>query len=153
MDILAEILLQTYPRTATLEDGTAVTLRPLMKTDEAALLDYSRRLLRDDRFYLKQEVTDLKVIVNWIYELDYDTALPLVALCHGQIVGEVSLHFHPMGSPRHQGEVRLTTSDHYRPNGLGTLLVQEIIDLAGRLGLERLDVEIPLFIADAGESL
>jgi GNAT superfamily N-acetyltransferase len=149
MDTLAEILLQTYPRSATLEDGTAVTLRPLMKTDEAALLDYARSLPREDRLYLKQDVTDPKIIVNWIYELDYDAALPLVALHHSRIVGVVTVHFNPMGSPRHQGEVRLTTSGQYRRKGLGTRLVQDIIDLAGRLGLERLNVEMPRFLEDA----
>ena len=37
MDTLSEILIKTYPKSISLDDGTPVTLRPLLKADEAAL--------------------------------------------------------------------------------------------------------------------
>ena len=79
MDTLSEILITTYPKTVSLEDKTPVTLRPLLKTDEAALLEYFGSLPPEDRLCLKEDVTDPKVIKNWIYELDYDNVLPLIA--------------------------------------------------------------------------
>ncbi len=142
MDALAE-LTETYPNTASLEDGTTITLRPLLKEDEAALLAYFQSLPPGDRLCLKEDVTDPKVIKNWVYEMDYDNILPLIALLNGQIVGDATLHFSPIGWTRHLGEVRLTTSTQYRVRGLGTILIQNLIDIATRLGLEQLSAEIP----------
>jgi L-amino acid N-acyltransferase YncA len=143
MKTLSEILIKTYPKTVTLEDGTAITLRPLLKEDEAALVKYFQALPAEDRLCLKEDVTDPEVIKNWIYQLDYDNVLPLIAWHNGHIVGDATLHFSPIGWTKHQGELRLTTSTQYRVKGLGTILVQNLIDIATRLGLEQLSAEIP----------
>ena len=37
--------------------GDEVTMRPMMKTDKDALLDFLRRVPEEDRFYLKDDVT------------------------------------------------------------------------------------------------
>ncbi len=143
MEKLSEIIINNYPKTATLEDGTPITLRPLVKEDGQALLEYFQALPPEDRLCLKEDVTDPKVIENWIYELDYDNVFPLIAAHNGGIVGDATLHFSPIGWTKHQGELRLTTSTHYRVKGLGTLLVQELIDIGTSLGLEQLSIEIP----------
>jgi L-amino acid N-acyltransferase YncA len=143
MDTLSQILVTIYPKATSLDDGTPVTLRPLLKKDEAALLEYFGSLPPEDRLCLKEDVTDPRVIENWIYELDYDSVLPLIALHDGNIVGDATLHFNPIGWTKHQGEVRLTTSTRYRVRGLGTILVQNLIDIATRLGLEQIHIEIP----------
>ena len=143
MDKLMEILVTTYPKTVTLADGTPITLRPLLKDDEAQLVAYFANLPPEDRLCLKEDVADPKVIENWIYELDYDNILPLIALNEGEIVGDATLHFNPIGWTRHQAELRLTTSARYRIRGLGTLLLENLIDIATRLGLEQLHIEIP----------
>jgi L-amino acid N-acyltransferase YncA len=143
MDKLSEILVTTYPKNTSLDDGTPITLRPLLKEDEAGLLEYFGSLPPEDRLCLKEDVTDPKVIENWIYELYYDSVLPLIALHNGYIVGDATLHFNPIGWTRHQAELRLTTSTQYRVRGLGTLLLQNLIDIATRLGLEQISIEIP----------
>jgi L-amino acid N-acyltransferase YncA len=143
MDPLSEILISSFPQTVTLDDGTSLTLRPLLKTDEAPLLEYFGGIPPEDRLCLKEDVTDPKVIENWIYELDYDSVLPIVALHNGSIVGDATLHFNPIGWTRHQGEVRLTTSTRFRVKGLGTIMVQNLIDIATQLGLEQISIEIP----------
>jgi L-amino acid N-acyltransferase YncA len=143
MDKLSEILVTTYPKSISLDDGRPVTLRPLLKTDEAALVEYFASLPPEDRLCLKDDVTDPKVIENWIYEIDYDHILSLIALHNGQIVGDGTLHFNPIGWTRHQADLRLTTSTQYRVRGLGTTLLQNLIDIATRLGLEQISIEIP----------
>ena len=119
MDTLSEILIQSYPQSISLDDGSTITLRPLLKTDEAALVEYFGSLPPEDRLCLKEDVTDPSVIENWIYDLNYDTILPLVALHNGHIVGDATLHFNPIGWTRHQAEVRLTTSTQYRVRAWG----------------------------------
>ena len=143
MEKLVEILINTYPKDAALEDGTPITLRPIIKNDESALLAYFQALPPEDRLCLRDDVTDPKVIENWIYEIDYDNILPLLAWHNGEIVGDATLRFNPIGWTRHQGEVRLTTSTGYRAKGLGTILVQNLIDIATALGLEQITIEIP----------
>jgi L-amino acid N-acyltransferase YncA len=143
MDKLSEILVTTYPQNTSLDDGTPITLRPLLKGDEAGLLEYFGSLPPEDRLCLKEDVTDPKVIENWIYELNYDSVLPLLALHDSHIVGDATVHFNPIGWTRHQAELRLTTSTQYRVRGLGTLLLQNLIDIATRLGLEQISIEIP----------
>ncbi|MBM4286609.1 MAG: GNAT family N-acetyltransferase [Deltaproteobacteria bacterium] len=143
MDKLSEILINTYPKNISLDDGTPVTLRPLLKSDEAGLVEYFKNLPPEDRLCLKEDVTNPKVIENWIYDLNYDTILPLVALHNGQIVGDATLHFNPIGWTRHQAELRLTTSTQFRVRGLGTTLLHNLIDIATRLGLEQIHIEIP----------
>ena len=46
------------------EDGSIITLRPLLKDDEPAFLAYFQSLAPEERVELKEEVTDPKVIEN-----------------------------------------------------------------------------------------
>jgi L-amino acid N-acyltransferase YncA len=143
MDTLSELIIRAYPQTISLDDGTPITLRPMLKTDGAALLEYFGSIPPEDRLCLKEDVTDPKVIENWIYELDYDNVFPVLALHNGNIVGDATLHFNPIGWTRHQAEVRLTTATRFRVRGLGTILVQNLIDIATQLELEQISIEIP----------
>lgn len=142
MDKLAKILIKTFPLEAALEDGTHITLRPLLKEDGLALLAYFQGLPPEDRLRLRDDVTDPQVIANWIDELDYDEVLPLVAWNNQHVVGNATLHFSPIGWTKHQGEVRLTTAPQYRTRGLGTIMVQNLLDLASALGLEQISIEV-----------
>jgi L-amino acid N-acyltransferase YncA len=143
MNDLAEILVKIYPKKVQLEDGPAITLRPLLKDDEQALLAYFQSLAPDERVELKEEVTDPKVIENWMETMDYDLMLPLVALHEDRIVGAASLRFSLSAWTRHQGQVNLSTDPRYRAKGLGTLLLQNLEDIARHLGLEQLTAEVP----------
>lgn len=143
MNNLAGILVKNYPKQVNLEDGTVITLRPLLKDDEQVFLAYFQSLEPGERARLKEEVTDPKVIGNWIDNLDYANILPLIALIEGRIVGVASLQFSSIGWTQHQGEVRLTTDSQYRAKGLGTLLIQNLEEIAAELGLEQLTAEIP----------
>ncbi len=143
MNNLADILVKNFPKQVNLEDGTAITLRPLLKDDEQAFLAYFRSLAPEERVVLREEVTDPKVIENWMETLDYDLVLPLLALHGKRIIGAASLQFNLSAWTQHQGEVRLSTDPQYRAKGLGTLLIQTLEDIAAKLGLEQLTAEIP----------
>jgi L-amino acid N-acyltransferase YncA len=149
MNNLAEILIKNYPKQVKLEDGSAIILRPLLKDDEQALLAYFQSLAPEERVELKEEVTDPKVIENWMESLDFDLMLPLVALHEGRIVGAASLRFSLSAWTQHQGQVNLSTDPQYRAKGLGTLLIQNLQDIATQVGLEHLTAEIPLELTKA----
>ena len=98
------MIIYQYPKSENLKDGSLITIRPLRKEDEKILHEYFLRLPPEDRMCLKDDVTDPKVIENWIYNLDYDVVLPLVALDVDHIVANGTLQFDPVGWTKHQGE-------------------------------------------------
>ncbi len=143
MQNLAELVIKTFPKQVNLDDGTAIILRPLLKDDEQTFLAYFRGLAPEERVVLREEVTDARVIENWMETLDYDLVLPLLALHGERIIGAASLQFNLSAWTQHQGEVRLSTDPQYRAKGLGTLLIQTLEEIAANLGLEQLTAEIP----------
>jgi L-amino acid N-acyltransferase YncA len=135
------MILYEYPKTTVLKNGTKLTIRPLIKDDEEALIDFFLSLAPEDRLRLKEDVSDPQVIKRWIYDLDYDNLLPLIALDGGQIVANGTLQFSPIGWTKHQGEVRVTCHRKYREIGLATVIVENLINIAKDFGLEQLTSE------------
>ncbi len=136
------MILYEYPKRTTLKDGTEITLRPLRKEDQQALQEYFLRMPPEDRMGLKDDVTDPEVIKHWIYDLDYDVVLPVLALDDGRIVANATLHFNQIGWTKHQGEIRITSDPDFRQKGLAARLIQELIEIAAYFGLEQLTAEI-----------
>ena len=143
------MILHEYPKKTRLKDGTQLTLRPLRKEDQQALHDYFLRMSSEDRLGLKDDVTDPEVIEKWIYDLDYDVVLPILALDNGRVVANATLHFSQIGWTKHQGEIRITNDPEFRQKGLATRLIQELIEIAAYFGLEQLTAEIAPALADS----
>lgn len=134
--------LYQYPKSENLKDGRRVTIRPLRKEDEKALHEYFLRLPPEDRMCLRDDVTDPKVIENWICDLDYDIVLPLIALDVKQIAANGTLQFNPIGWTKHQGEIRITCDPEYRKKGLATILIENLIQIAADYHLRQLTAEM-----------
>jgi L-amino acid N-acyltransferase YncA len=131
-----------YPKSVQLTDGTDLIIRPMRKGDEKALHQYFLKLPKQEVARLKDDVTDPDVIDKWIYDLDYDVALPLVAIDRDRIVANGTLKFNPVGWRKHQGEIRATVDPEYREKGLSTVLIENMIHIAKTMGLEQLTAEI-----------
>ena len=87
---------------------------------------------------------DPAVIDHWVNHIDYQRCFPLVAEAEGRIVGDGTLHMRKVGWKRHLGNVRVVVAKDYQGRGLGTLLINELVELAGEFGLEKLIAEIHL---------
>jgi len=134
--------LREFPKQVQLQDGTAVTLRPMLRDDRDALLDFFRRLSPEDRQFLKDDVARPEIVEAWIRDLDYDRVLPILAIHEERIVGDATLHRQPHGWMRHVGEIRLATDPFFRRRGLATVLAREIFYLALQAGLDKMVAEI-----------
>jgi RimJ/RimL family protein N-acetyltransferase len=134
----------TYYKEGVLKDGTRVKLRPLVKADREMLLQFFRSLDDQALSFLRNDVRDSAVIDHWVNHIDYHRVFPLVAEVEGRIVGDVTLHMRKVGWKRHLGNVRVVVAKDYQGRGLGTLLINEIVELAGEFGLEKLVAEIHL---------
>lgn len=131
-----------FPKEVTLRDGARVTVRPLEEGDEEQLLRFFLELPESDRYFLKDDVTSPALVHRWTHELDYDRALPLVALEDGRIVAEAVLVRRRGNARSHVGEVRVTVLPEFRSRGLGTSLIGYLCDIADDAGLERVMFEI-----------
>jgi L-amino acid N-acyltransferase YncA len=119
-----------------------LNIRPLIKDDEKALHSYFLKLPAEEVARLKDDITDPALISKWIFDLDYDTVLPLVAIDQDRIVANGTLKFNPIGWRKHQGEIRATVDPAYREKGLSTLLIENLIEIAKMMGLEQLTAEL-----------
>ena len=131
-----------YPTVYLTADGAQMTIRPMVPEDQDALLDFFRGLPPEDRFSLKDDVTDPKIIARWAQTLDYSRVLPLLAFLAGTIVGDGTLHHRRAGARQHLGEVRVVVAPASRNRGVGRGLLHNLIDIAGDKGLQQLLFEV-----------
>jgi len=128
----------------TLRSGKRITIRPMIAEDEQALLEFFRELPDKLLVFLRHNVRDPAVIREWVEHLSYDRVLPLLALDGSKIVADVTLHRISHGWKRHIGQVRIVVSPDYQGHGLATAMLNEVVELAAELGLEKLWAEVPL---------
>jgi len=141
MSFNIELELQAFPKTIALKDGTQATLRPLRREDEKDFHQLFLGIPEPERMFIKHRVTDIEVIRDWCRNIDYGRNLPLVALIDGKIVGDVTLHQQLGGWRRHIGRVSVLVHPQHRGRGLASALVSEIVDIARRAGLEKVEAE------------
>jgi GNAT superfamily N-acetyltransferase len=135
-------MLRDYPKEVILKSGEKVILRPMVKEDEQKLLEFFLRLPEEDRLFLKNDVTDPKVIESWARNLNYEHVIPILAEIGGRIIGDATLHKRTIEEPPNIGEIRLVTDRDFRRRGLGTMLAKEVYYLALSLKLNRLVAEV-----------
>jgi GNAT superfamily N-acetyltransferase len=139
---MAVYAVKRYPRTAQLRDGAEVTLRPMEQGDAAALGDFFHSIPAEERFFLKDDVASPAVIESFVEDLDYDRALPLLALDGGRVVADAVLIRHRGGYRTHKGEIRVVIAPGHRGRGLGVLLMRELADIAWDAELECVEFEL-----------
>ena len=141
MSFSIELELQSFPKKITLKDSKKATLRPLKNDDEKQLHELFQGIPEHERMFIKHRVQDIKVIRDWCRNLDYGRNLPIVGLVDGKIVGTVTLHQQLGGWKRHIGRISVLVHPDSRGRGLARALIAEIMDIARRAGLEKLEAE------------
>ncbi len=119
-----------YPTEYRTQDGQAITLRPMLRSDKQALLDFFNRISLEDRLYLRGDVTSRETVTEWAETLDYRRVLPLLAFVDGTIVGDGTLHRNQDELLRHIAEVRIVIDPTYRNQGMGRNMLQHLINIA-----------------------
>ncbi|MBN2328973.1 MAG: GNAT family N-acetyltransferase [Candidatus Omnitrophica bacterium] len=130
-------MFEDYPKTVKLRDGQEIELRRMVEADEQALFDFFNSLGADDVAFLKEDVTNPKVIERWVKQIDYDRVIPILACKGNKILADATLHCNQYGWSRHVGEIRIVTHPEYRKRGMGSILAREIFFLAIKLKLEK----------------
>ena len=141
MSFSIELELQKFPKSVKLKDGAKAALRPLRREDEKELHQLFLDIPEQERMFIKHRVQDVKVIRDWCQNIDYGRNLPLVGLLGGKITGVATLHQQLGGWRRHIGRVSVLVHPQFRGRGLARTLVGEILDIARRAGLEKVEAE------------
>ena len=131
-----------FPKHITLDDGTAVELRPLEEGDHEALHGFFSRIPEEDLYYLKDDVTDLDVIRNWTHNIDHERVIAIEAVVDGEIVSDATIHRTRAFSRRHIGELRVVVDPRFRQRGLGSHVIRELLDIAKELNLYKVYIDL-----------
>ncbi len=136
--------LNTYQKETQLKDGTKVVLRPMVAKDQDALYEFFQAIPREEARYLRDDVQSRLLVEKWAKNLDYEKTLPILAVKDGIIIADTTLNRRRSGWKWHLGTVRIFVHKDYRNVGLGLLMIEELADIAHKLRLEKLIVEIPV---------
>ena len=145
MSFSIELELQQYPKKIKLKDGKNAVLRVLKAEDEKELHDLFQGIPERERMFIKHRVQDIKVIRDWCKNIDVGRNLPLVGLIDSKIVGVATLHQQLGGWKRHIGRVSVLVHPDFRGLGMARALIAEVVEIARRAGLEKVEAE---FIGD-----
>ncbi|HEY4417646.1 MAG TPA: GNAT family N-acetyltransferase [Verrucomicrobiae bacterium] len=141
MSFSIELELQKFPKSLKLKTGKKATLRPLRADDEKDFHLLFQGIPERERMFIKHRVQDKKVIRDWCKNIDIGRNLPLVGLLDGKLVGVATLHQQLGGWKRHIGRVSVLVHPGFRGRGLATALIGEILEIARRAGLEKVEAE------------
>ncbi len=130
-----------YRKMKTLPDGTRLLLRPLTKEDKQNLVNLFARASREDLELFRSDAGDPVVVESWVDKLNLKRVFPLVAIVDDKIVGDATLHFGEHYR-RHRAWVRIFLDREYRRQGIGTLMLRSLIEIARRAGLHQLYAEV-----------
>lgn len=133
--------LKNYRNIVTLKDGANVFFRPMVPEDQQGLLELFSTVSDDDLLYLRDNVRDPAVVQSWCDNLNYSRVLPLLAMVRERVVGEATLHF-LKGPKRHIAEVRIFLARDFRQRGLGTKMLNTLIELARKENLHSIIAEV-----------
>ncbi|MBL7180395.1 MAG: GNAT family N-acetyltransferase [Pseudomonadota bacterium] len=135
--------LNNYRKEVKLRDGTKVLLRPMVAEDKDALYEFFKKVPKEEARYLRDDVSNRLLVEKWAADIDYTKTLPVLAIKDDAIIADTTLNRRRFGWKWHLGTVRIFVHKDYRKVGLGRLMIEEISDIADKLGLEKLIVEIP----------
>lgn len=125
-----------------LKDGRAVTIRPLMEQDRAALANFGLGLPKNDLLYLEDDFQNPEIITRLINANAAENWRQIVAVTDdGSIVG-YSAALRLPGWSYHVANIRLIVDRAWRRSGLGMAMAQSIVEAARDLGATKVTVDM-----------
>ena len=131
----------SYPLTLSCE-GDEVQLRFMTATDQFAVLAFARGLPTHDLLFLRRDISQASVVAAWTKEIMEGSITSMLALCEGVVVGCLAVVRDEFSWSAHVGDIRIVVTPAMRGKGLGRLLAQEALALAGTMKLRKLTAQM-----------
>ncbi len=127
----------TYPKewkkTFTAKNGEKITFRPEQPSDTEMLWAMFSTLSEESTSNLIPPFTRER-IESWTSNINYDEVLPIAAVTTEKntqrIIAAASLKFNPQEVFKHKAELGITVHDNYQNLGIGTALLNHMLDIA-----------------------
>lgn len=144
-------MFESYPKEILIKDGTPIIIRPVVKEDEERLNEFFARIPLEERWFLRDDISDPQVMRDWIEHLDYQRVIPLIAVRQAdeRIIANLRIHRRPAECLRHIAHLRIMVDPEYRNQRLGTWMLLDAIKLAMDIGIEKLVAEFVAGVEDA----
>lgn len=144
-------MLDDYPREVVTKDGAPILIRPVVREDEAPLNEFFGRIPEEELWFLRDNMGEPDALHEWIENLDFDRAIPMVAVKEedNTIIANLRLHRRPSKCMKHIGHLRIMVDPAYRHQRVGTWMLLDMIKLAMDMEIEKLVAE---FVAGVEEA-
>jgi L-amino acid N-acyltransferase YncA len=137
-DVQAPAFKRTYPRDVRLANEKTLTFRLMDRGDIDSVLAFARALPKKDLLFLRRDITDRHNVEEWATLIETGKSVSVLAFDGEKIAGYATLHHNEALWTRHVGEIRTNVAADYRALRLGSLLVEEMFQIAKDLGLRKL---------------
>ena len=127
-------------KTVVLKNGQSASLSWLEEADFPEVVTAVNSVIREDRYMLMvNEITDLEAERRWFQQSRESGMRYLVARINGKVVGGASIT--PFNGKRaHIAEFGVYIIKTYRNLGLGTIILEEFIEIARKSGFKVLQL-------------
>ena len=128
-----------------LPDGTAITLRPIRPEDAKIEQAFVRQLSAEARYFrFMQTINELtpEMLVRFT-QLDYDREMALIAVTEGGTEPEIlGVARYTMNPDVNSAEFALVVTDQRRQQGIGSMLMEYLMEVARDRGVRLFEGEI-----------
>ncbi|HMK94588.1 MAG TPA: GNAT family protein [Candidatus Limnocylindrales bacterium] len=125
----------------TAKNGKLFFFRPKKSSDTEMLWAMFSTLSETSLLFLVPPYTRER-IEGWTNNIDFNDVLTVVAVVEEidvtRIVGLASLKFNPLEVFKHKAELAITVHDDYQNLGVGTALINRLVDLARKKNLKKI---------------
>ena len=129
-------------KTVQLKDRSEVVIRAFVDQDLDAAVEFFRSLPREDREYLRRDVSRREIVETLLNEVRAGGAERLVAVAGDRIVAEGALEREGHSWKQHVGEFRIVVARDFQRRGLGMWMARELYHLAVASRIEELVVKM-----------
>jgi len=132
-----------YRKLFHLKNNQRIMLRLLQEGDRQNLIDLFQNASAEDLWFFKHDLKNRSLVNYWLNHLDYPRLLPVVAinLRDNQLIAAATLR-RGKHTARHIGELKLFIAKPFRNLGLGSKILDEMIQLAKQENLYWLKAEV-----------
>ncbi len=123
----------------TLRDGTRIVIRPIRPEDRQIEKDFVRDLSDESRYFrFFNAVRDLsETALTRFTQVDYDRALALIAvICENGRETQVGVARYAVNRDGRRCEFAIAVADAWQRKGIGSKLMNSLMDAARRRGVE-----------------